>query len=117
MCLSCHDGTIANSNFGDVGEKFPTATKPDVDHQITNSTATDLSNDHPLNFAYPDPATTGFTGVFSTVADLQTAGLVLFGTTETVQCGTCHDPHDNTHDKYLRIANTGGTALCTTCHL
>ena len=37
----------------------------------------------------------------------------LFG--GTVQCASCHDPHDNTNAPFLRKTNTA-SALCSTCH-
>ena len=36
-------------------------------------------------------------------------------TAPSVECGSCHDPHDNTNDLFLRIANSG-SAVCLTCH-
>ncbi|MCF6192532.1 MAG: cytochrome c3 family protein [Candidatus Hydrothermae bacterium] len=35
---------------------------------------------------------------------------------EKVQCGTCHNPHDNTNAPFLEASNTG-SQLCLTCHL
>jgi predicted CXXCH cytochrome family protein len=34
----------------------------------------------------------------------------------SVECGSCHDPHNNTNPTFLRIANTG-SALCLSCHV
>ena len=33
----------------------------------------------------------------------------------SVECASCHDPHNNTNNTFLRIANTG-SAVCLTCH-
>jgi len=33
-----------------------------------------------------------------------------------VQCGSCHNVHNNTNTPFLRISNVN-SALCTTCHL
>ena len=41
--------------------------------------------------------------------------LPLYGSTNTMQCATCHDPHSNVNTNYLRQANNA--AHCTTCHL
>jgi hypothetical protein len=35
--------------------------------------------------------------------------------TNTMQCGTYHDPHNDGNTNYLRQPNN--TAHCTTCHL
>lgn len=34
----------------------------------------------------------------------------------SVECGSCHDPHNNTNPTFLRIANTGSN-LCLSCHV
>ncbi|MBN1447336.1 MAG: hypothetical protein JXA28_05345, partial [Bacteroidetes bacterium] len=46
-----------------------------------------------------------------TVADL----LVTVGTTDYVECSSCHDPHDDTNGNLLRVSNTSST-LCLGCH-
>ena len=53
------------------------------------------------------------------VATVATA-LPLYGSTNTMQCGTCHDPHNKASvDKYfLRGMLTGSDAsyICLKCH-
>jgi predicted CXXCH cytochrome family protein len=68
-----------------------------------------LANDHPVNIPY-DPAKDTSLRPVTTV----TASLPLFGPNNTVQCGTCHDSHNNTNTRFLRLPNN--TAGCTTCH-
>ena len=56
----------------------------------------------------------------------QKTDLLLFTRTETtnnellsrpyVECASCHDPHNYAGQTFLRVANTGGSALCLTCH-
>jgi predicted CXXCH cytochrome family protein len=72
-----------------------------------------LENDHPVNMSY-DPVKNPS---LNSVSSVQKAGLVLFGGNNTVQCGTCHDPHNQTNSPYLRIDNNGRSPLCLTCHL
>jgi len=103
LCLSCHDGvtssfTPAMQNLHMVGARTGS---------VYNSYG--LTNDHPVNMAY-DPAKNTSLQPLTTV----TAALPLFGSTNTVQCGTCHEPHNNTNSNYLRMTNN--TSLCTTCH-
>lgn len=102
LCMSCHDGVstttvIAATNTAAVGNP-------------TNSFG--LQNDHPVNMAHDPTKDTSLAAVTAVTS----AGLKLFGTSNTVQCGTCHDVHNNTNAPFLRKANTG-SALCTTCHL
>ncbi len=33
-----------------------------------------------------------------------------------VECGSCHDPHNDTNGTFLRISNTG-SAVCLSCHV
>ena len=37
------------------------------------------------------------------------------GVWPSVECGSCHDPHNSTNPTFLRMANTG-SQLCLTCH-
>lgn len=108
MCLTCHDGTIGVDSYSK-----PTAVTgtPDL---ITGATllGTDLSNDHPVSVAY----TSGVNGL-NTVASAATAGVVFYGSagSETVECASCHNPHDNANTYFLRKSNAA-SALCLACH-
>ena len=103
LCLSCHDGvtssfTPAMQNLNMVGSR-------------TGSTYNSygLTNDHPVNMPYDPIRDTTLRPVASV-----TTTLPLYGSTNSVQCGTCHEPHNNTNTNYLRMANN--TTMCTTCH-
>jgi hypothetical protein len=107
LCLSCHDGvtssfTPAMKTINMVGSKVGNGTGA--------FDSMGLTNDHPINMAYDPTKNTSLQAV-ATVG----ATLPLYGTTNTVQCGTCHDSHNNLNTNYLRQANN--TAHCTTCHL
>jgi predicted CXXCH cytochrome family protein len=111
LCLSCHDGTVAEDSFGGaVGTTFVSGSA---------LVGTDLSNDHPISFTYDDtlagndgglfpPSSTG-TALGGTIdGDLLFAGLM--------ECGSCHDVHNaDGNPSLLRIDNAGST-LCLTCH-
>jgi predicted CXXCH cytochrome family protein len=45
-----------------------------------------------------------------------TGGLRLYGATNTLECGSCHNVHDNTAAPFLRKSNAA-SALCKTCHI
>jgi len=102
LCMSCHDGVST-----------PSVISATIDTAIGNPTNSfGLQNDHPVNMSHDPTKDSGLAAVTAVTA----AGLPLFGATNTVQCGTCHNVHDPTNVPFLRKANTG-SALCTSCHL
>ncbi len=101
LCMSCHDGITTTSVIPatDIGA-------------VGNTTySAGLKNDHPVNMAYDPTKDISL----ATVASVTTGGLTLYGTSNTVQCSSCHTSHDNSLGKFLRKTNTG-SALCVTCH-
>ena len=119
LCLSCHDGTAASANFGATGYLDGAAVTVANIPKITNNVANDLRDDHPVNFNYPDPLPAWASGAFALQSAVAAGpNTKLFGTNNTVQCATCHDPHKQnpiTTGRFLRTGTT--TALCVTCHL
>jgi predicted CXXCH cytochrome family protein len=117
-CLSCHDGTIALNAFGgNSGTEF-----------LDSGTAhlgTDLSDDHPISFAYDSGLASRDGDLFD--PDLRavpalggrtiTDGLLIDG---QLECSSCHDVHaslgDASFSDALLIVNNDGSALCLTCH-
>ena len=100
LCMSCHDGVTSLSLI--------VATDAAAVGNPTNSAG--LTNDHPVNMTHDETQDTGL----KTPTQVTTAGLKLYGT-NTVQCASCHDAHNNTNTPFLRIANTS-SALCLACH-
>ncbi len=119
LCLGCHDGTIAvhvmktpplsgGYVIGYTGA--PEGWNLDAGGFVTGSSRMDhnFSNDHPVSISYstsdqglvhPPPAT-----------------FKLYGTlANRVECGSCHDVHNNTYAPFLRASNEG-SAMCTACH-
>ncbi len=110
-CLSCHDGTIGFDQL--LGGLIPDI--PPGDNFITGDEliGKDLRGDHPISITY-DPA---LDAGFNAKASVINAGLPLFGTgANQVECASCHNPHDDTQDKFMRMSNAA-SALCTTCHI
>ena len=116
-CLSCHDGTVGldviinppNSWSGpapDGSQTMPVG--------VTNL-GSDLRNDHPISVIY---STTDDAAFNAKTAVTGAGGLRLFGdgTTDRVQCASCHNPHSNVFAPFLRKSNSA-SALCTTCHI
>ena len=103
LCMSCHDGVTT-----------PSVMTANSQHAVGNPNGSfGLENDHPVNVSH-DPVKNPS---LNTVANVQKTGLVLFGLTNTLQCATCHDPHNQTNAPYLRIDNSARSALCMVCHL
>jgi predicted CXXCH cytochrome family protein len=105
LCLSCHDGVTSTfsptmQNANRVGSR---TTWGGIESY-------GLTNDHPVNMSH-NPTLNPSLQPVATVA----AVVPLYGSNNTVQCGTCHDSHSNVNTNFLRRANN--TALCTTCHL
>lgn len=106
LCLSCHDGVTSSftsmSNLNKVGSRTSFGSGAIESYG--------LMNDHPVNMAYDPTKNTALQAAATVMANLP-----LFGTTNTVQCATCHEPHNNTNTRFLRQANN--TTLCTSCHM
>ena len=100
-CLSCHDGTVAIDAYG--GSSGTTSMTGD------SLLDTDLSNDHPIGFTYDAALATADTGLHTPPI----TGLPLFS--GQVECGTCHNVHNNAYIPFLRETNAA-SALCLSCH-
>ena len=107
LCLSCHDG-VTSSFSPAMQTKNQVGSKAGFGAGAFESVG--LTNDHPINLNYDPTKNTSLQAV-ATVSST----LPLFGASNTVQCATCHDPHNNVNTNYLRQANNA--AHCTTCHL
>lgn len=125
-CLSCHDGTIGIDVIvnqpgatGDTGGFTPGAVMmrdtgdPNYNPRLTQ----DLSDDHPISMQYAGPGGSNVDTAFNDLTSAKSGGLRFFGSAkDEVQCASCHNPHDKTNGKFLRISNTS-SALCLTCHI
>jgi predicted CXXCH cytochrome family protein len=112
-CLSCHDGTVAVDSYrGTTGTKIIASGL---------QVGPDLTNDHPIGFAYNAALVTSDGGL-ENPATVVSAGLPLFGSTaapsvkDQLECATCHNVHrTGSIPSFLRVSNTA-SALCLTCH-
>ncbi len=111
LCLSCHDGTVAIDAFGGKAGKILIS-----DAALISD---DLGDDHPVSFIYDaalaledgelyDPAITD-SGLGDTIQND-----LLFN--NRFECVSCHDAHDNSNGKFLRVRNDK-SSLCLTCHI
>ncbi|KAA0891328.1 cytochrome C [Oryzomonas rubra] len=116
LCLSCHDGTIALGQYAgkldtSLSQKMPSDADPTRNSNLT----TDLSDDHPISFAYTDSLAQQNGELKSPVnlpAEIRIDRVLNF------QCTACHDAHDNQYGNFLVIDNSQpGSPLCTACHV
>ena len=112
LCLSCHDGTIALgsvlSRDQHIGMAGGVTTMPPGSKNL----GTDLSDDHPISFRY-DSTLAGKNPKLKDPALLPQT--VRLDRNQEVQCTTCHNPHDNTNDRFLVMDNSR-SQLCNSCH-
>lgn len=111
-CLSCHDGTIGLDAITNAPNAWSGTVSDSVMPAGLTNLGTDLRNDHPISVLYDNSATGDL--AFNDSTSVKTAGLVFYS--GKVQCGSCHNPHNNTNAPFLRISNSAST-LCTTCHI
>jgi predicted CXXCH cytochrome family protein len=114
LCLTCHDGTIALDSYGGgsgtggtMASLYPAA-----------NVGTDLSDDHPISLTYV--GTAGGLVDEGTASGLAGGGTIaqdlLFGLTNTVECGSCHDVHNAYTQANLLVKANTNSDLCQTCH-
>ena len=143
-CMSCHDGSIAIDVLTNLAGAAHVASVAFTRQATAKATYTnsgtgtgnlmsgglpflgsDLRNDHPVTIIYETaraatPAefvTQTITGTKITVG--ATNPLPLFGAssaTASVECASCHNPHNNANGMFLRKSNAG-SAMCLTCHI
>lgn len=125
LCMSCHDGTVSVLSMYKQPVLGGTPTVAAISNRITaaglvdpGSSAfigTSLSDDHPVNFTYDAALATADGGLTTPASTSQVvAGVPLFS--GTVQCASCHNPHNSTNTPFLRLSNSG-SALCLQCHV
>ena len=153
LCMSCHDGSVAvphlinNPNILDGAlitingnhDQEIVASLGNGGARIGASQANaggigDLTDDHPISFSYKavwDEYQSGSrVDQLHTVADAITGfggeGVRFFGSTDRVECSSCHDPHvsydqfatppgDEQYRPFL-IRSNSGSKLCLSCH-
>lgn len=116
LCLSCHDGQTALDSYGTMsGSNTMDANSP-------ASFGLDLRQQHPIRFTY-DTSMANADGELHNPSNTPTNlggnidGTMLFGSgADQLECGSCHDVHNNIAlPNLLRITTADGD-LCLTCH-
>lgn len=99
-CLFCHDGTVA-PGF----PRHPESANPQVNLTKPQAVAAENYNTH--LFAFPE------SGVEISPPD-STSPLYMANSNK-VQCGTCHDPHNDENGNFLKVTGQG-SQICMECH-
>ena len=110
-CLGCHDGQTALDSVG--GQAGSTVMTGD------GVIGTDLTDDHPVGVEYGTSTRYAAVGtIWGSHPGIPVgfSGLPLYGADNTIECTTCHTPHSNANDNFLRLSNAG-SALCIACHI
>jgi predicted CXXCH cytochrome family protein len=135
-CFSCHDGT---SNIGSVISS-PTGSALSMVGTGAGGTMTSgaainpssLAGNHPVSVRMPSADngsgtyngnSTGSrvrTSEFDTLAAAKGSGMLFYTDSDNpavsgIECGSCHDPHDNSNAPFLR-GSLSGSDLCGNCH-
>ncbi|MBM4033175.1 MAG: cytochrome c3 family protein [Planctomycetes bacterium] len=112
LCLSCHDGTVALDSFG--GERGSSYISGRA------RVGTDLRAMHPIGIIYDAALAAADPRLHNPDARTMASGesvtkALLYGT-GNLECGSCHDVHNERgFPKLLRTSNER-SALCLTCH-
>lgn len=133
QCLSCHDGTVAVGSVYLVRGTLLGSTQIAMSGVTGTGTipttasgyiGTDLRGHHPVGIEYNHLVTKNFGSGSRPIELLATPSaaikLYTYSGKQYVECSSCHDPHTDQAQKFLRVsggthgANVYGT--CTACH-
>ncbi len=112
LCLSCHDGTIALGDVLQPSSGIAMTVGGGMPLTSPSYFGTSLASHHPISFSYYDALANqqkDWELVPTPPADLPFSG------NKIIECTTCHDPHDDTNRKFLRV-DSSDSALCIKCH-
>ena len=80
-----------------------------------------LTDDHPIGFSYSAVLVESPVGL-KPLATAKTAGIRFFGSSNKVECSSCHDPHvdysaaGNEELRPFLVMSNSGSNLCRACH-
>jgi predicted CXXCH cytochrome family protein len=113
VCLSCHDGTVALDSILNTPEDgWAASPSTSMDSGAAGYMGTNLKSEHPIGVTYDVSLDTDF----DSITDAQTDKIVFFGgSTNQVECASCHAVHDYSNVPFLRLSNDD-SALCLACH-
>lgn len=113
-CLTCHDGATTLENH--IYDGAAASAKTVASYGANLNLGTDLSNSHPVSVAYNE-GDAGFNAEATTfpATTISVLDRLVGGTGGTVECSSCHNPHDPGTGQFL-ISSNANSGLCLTCH-
>jgi predicted CXXCH cytochrome family protein len=112
LCLSCHDGTIALGDFVNPFQEDPSFTFSANDR---GRLGTNLSDDHPVSLVYDNSLAASDSRLHSPGVNGSNISPLPLQDGQYLECTTCHDVHNNTHEPFLNVQSANGD-ICLTCH-
>ncbi len=115
VCLACHDGVTSHNAL--LQNSAPVTGRSRLGVPLVLGQH-DPTSRHPISVNY-DSRAVGTD--FNVTSARDVGGLPLFRSSEDasvrsrVECASCHNPHDMTFGRYLRMEN-GRSEMCLTCH-
>ena len=112
-CLTCHDGSLANSGTagGPITNRTVSAISYATGTLVNGNFGTILTGVHPIAVSLATASAASPAAYFATSQD--TSNVVLYN--GQVECASCHNPHINTTQPFLVKANST-SAICAACH-
>lgn len=118
LCLSCHDGSIAlgaTVASGTIAMAGGVTTLPSSSGSYFGR---DLSGHHPVSFQVTNQLISTNNGKgdvpLKTLPQMRSNPVGHVDRLDFVQCDSCHDPHKNPYESFLRTPVTDN--LCLACH-
>ncbi len=125
ICLSCHDSNeavnvVSRTPPGISGGATISSIGADSQANIGGDANT-LQNDHPVDMDYTS-IQAAYTADFNATSATDVVADIWKLYNGTVQCATCHDPHNDTPTDGVQFIRGDGTELvlskmCTDCHI
>lgn len=115
LCLSCHDGTVAQMGQTVANGLIPTSgVMPSTEMVGKNSS---LSADHPFGFQMP-AVDDGELRLSLTAPPPTTTDPAVKLYSNAIECVTCHEPHDPSRDTAFQfmVRDNKNGAICVACH-
>ncbi len=110
LCLSCHDGTVA------VGQTLAIGTLT-MSGSMKSVLGTTLQGSHPFSLQLPLKDASNLLSTLAASHTTKDAAVKLID--NNVECGTCHDVHNQYKDKKTQeflVRDNAGGQLCLACH-
>lgn len=128
ICLSCHDSnnalTVVSTAPAGISGTYTSRSIGATAQANIGGDANTLQNDHPVDIDYSlvqAAATVSFRAITS--GNITNGGRTWTLYTNTVQCSTCHDPHDSNLTGGVRFIKNGSldplnnSQMCVDCHI